>query len=174
MPNLHLLCPIPSHDLGPRGGDQRVVVFGVPGREHPGHDLRVHVQTLQVLLERLPGTVERLIFVEGSSVDSATARAIEDMLAAMGPEDGLVQFQIPAEAIKLVKRESDLSADRKSVRFIERGIDRTTLLAFRPPEVLRVSSLNRALMTSSVGEWIDPAGLVAAHGGMIETYPPAE
>ena len=176
MPALHLLSPIGAHELGPRGGDERVVVFGVPDREHPGHSLRVHLQTLLVLLDRLPARVERIVFVEGSSVDSATAQTIEDMLAAIGPEDGLVQFQIPAEAIKLVKRESDTapasSEKRGTIRFIERGIDRATLLAFRPPQVLRVSSLVRALMTPPSGEWVDPAGLVAAHAGLIETYPP--
>ena len=176
MADLHLLCPIGMHELGPRGGDERVLVFGVPGRQHSGPSLRVHVQTLRVLIDQLPGRVERLVFVEGSAVDSATAQAIEDMLAAMGPEDGLVRFQIPAEAIKLVKIEGDAasapSANRGTLRFIERGIDRATLLAFCPPEVLRVSSLARALLHSPVGEWVDPAGLVASHAGLIETYPP--
>ena len=175
MPDLHLLCPIGSHELGPRGRDERVFVYGVPARQQSGPSLRVHVQTLRVLLDRLPGRVERLVFVEGSSADSATAQAIEDMLAAMGPEDGLVRFQIPAEAIKLVTREGDAApapSNRGTVRFIERGIDRATLLVFRPPEVLRVSSLARALLRSAVGEWVDPAGLVAAHAGLIETYPP--
>ena len=176
MPALHLLCLIGSHELGPRGGNERVVVYGVPDREDSGHSLRVHVQTLLVFLDRLPGRVERIVFVEGSSVDSATAQTIEDMLAAMGPEDGLVQFQIPAEAIKLLERESNTapasSENRGTVRFIERGIDRATLLELRPPQVLRVSSLVRALMTFPSGEWVDPAGLLAANAGLIETHPP--
>ena len=171
-----MLCLIGSHELGPHGVDDNVLVYGVPGRQHSARSLQVHVQTLMTVLGQLSAAIERLVLVEGSSVDAPTARTIDEMLAAMGPEDGLVRFQIPADAIKLIKRESGgapgASPNKEAPRFVERGIDRASLLAFRPPEVLRVSSLVAALRTPPVGEWVDPAGLMAAHGALIETYPP--
>jgi hypothetical protein len=115
------------------------------------------------------------------STDPATVATIDEMLATMGSEDGLVQFHVAAEAIKLTREhESSGRAPGPPPKegrapgpevVVSHGIDRSTLVSFRPPEVLRMSALVAAVTKPPSELWVNPAGLVAANGGRIETYP---
>ena len=126
----------------------------------------VHSPTLLLRLQQLSEAVEVVVFVEDSPPDAATIATVKDMLAAMGPEDGLVQFQVVAEAIKLARDDA-----ARSQRFVDHAIDRSTLVSFRPPEVLRAAVLVAAVAKTPAELWVNPAGLVAANGGIIATYP---
>jgi len=166
MSSPHLLRPFPSRQLGLIEGDDRVVVFGVLGGRRLGSTLLVHSPTLLFRLDHLTDGVELVVFVEDSPPDAATVATIDDMLATMGSEDGFVQFQLAAEAIKLTRGDGP-----GSQRFVGQGIDRSTLVSFRPPEVLRASALVAAVTEPPTDLWVNPAGLVAANGGRIATYP---
>jgi hypothetical protein len=160
-----LLRPIPARQLGLKGGD-RVVVFGDLGGRRLGSTVLVHSPTLLLRLQQLNEAVELVVFVEDSPPDETTIATIADMLAAMGPEDGLVQFQLAAEAIKLTTDDA-----ARSQQFIVRAIDRSMLVSFRPPEVLRAAALVAAVTEPHSELWVNPAGLVAANGGIIATHP---
>lgn len=168
MSSPHLLRPFPSRQLGLVEGDDRVVVFGVLGGRRLGSTILVHSPTLLLRLDQLTDEVELVVFVEDSPPDAATVATIDDMLASMGSEDGLVQFQVAAEAVKLTK--ADVSG---SQHFIGQGVDRSTLVSFRPPEVLRAAALVAAVTRPPSELWVNPAGLVAGNGGRIATYPRA-
>jgi hypothetical protein len=126
----------------------------------------VHSPTLLLRLHQLSDAVELVVFVEDSPPDAATVAIVDGMLAAMGPEDGLVQFELAAEAIKLTRKDA-----ARSQHFIGHAIDRSTLVSFRPPEVLRAAALAAAVTEAPSELWVNPAGLVAASGGNIATHP---
>lgn len=142
-----------------------------------GPTILVHSPTLLLRLDQLDDAVEVVVFVEDSPPAAATVAIIGDMLAAMGSEDGLVQFEVAAEAIKLTRGPAVRDSTPKTGRtpgspvFINHGIDRSTLISFRPPEVLRASALVAAVTIPPSELWVNPAGLIAARGGRIETYP---
>ena len=177
MPSPDLLRVIPSRELGLSADIDRVIVFGVLGGRRLGPTILVHLPTLLLRLDQLADAVDLVVFAEDSSFDAANVATITDMLAAMGSEDGLVQFQVPAEAMKLTR--AAVSGDRTpptdvppdSLVFIRHGIDRSKLVSFRPPEVLRASALVAAVKIPPSELWVNPAGLIAARGGRIETYP---
>lgn len=166
MSSPDLLRPFPSHQFDLIEGGDRVVVFAVLGERRMGSTILVHSPTLLLRLEQLTGDVEVVVFVEDSPPDPATIATINDMLASLGSEDGLVQFQVPAEAIKLVKEPASTAQP-----LIGQGIDRSTLVSFCPPEVLRAAALAAAVATPPTELWVNPAGLVANNGGRIATYP---
>ncbi len=166
MSSPHLLRPFPSQQLGLIEGGDRVVVFGVLGGRRLGSTVLVHAPTLVVRLHQLSDAVELVVFVEDSPPDAATVATIDDMLSAMGPEDGLVQFHLAAEAVKLTRDDA-----ARSQHFVGPAIDRSTLVSFRPPEVLRAAALVAAMTTPPSELWVNPAGLVAASGGIIATHP---
>jgi hypothetical protein len=176
MSSPHLLRPFPSRQLGLIEGDDRVVVFGVLGGRRLGSTILVHSPTLLLRLDQLNDGVELVVFVEDSPPDAATVATVDDMLAAMGSEDGLVQFQVAAEAIKLTKGDASRSQnliDQQFIgqHFIDLGIDRSTLVSFRPPEVLRTSALVAAVTKPPTELWVNPAGLIVASGGTIAIHP---
>jgi len=163
-----LVQPLSISALG-RSND-RVVMFGVLGGRKSGPTLLVNSPALLVCLEQLDDDVEQAVFVEGSSPDATTLATIDVMLRAMGPEDGLVQVQMATEAIKLTT-EPQVVGTIESPVLIYRGVDRSTVVSFCPPELLRISALVAALVKPPSEEWVDPAGLIVANGGWIETYP---
>jgi hypothetical protein len=167
MSSSELLHMFPAEQLGPIKGRDRVVVFGVLGDRRLGPTILVHAPTLRLSLDQLANDVQRVVFIEGSSLDPTTISTIAEMLEAMGSEDGLVRFETAAEAIKLIS--GNLSGEPAPI--ISRGIERSSVISFRPPEVLRRSSLVAAVSGSRSEPWVDPAGLVAANGGRIQTYP---
>lgn len=166
MPSPHLLR-LESHKLENDG----VVVFGVLGGRRTGPTLLVHRPTLLGHLEGWDDDLGRVVFVQGSAPDATMLATIDAMLIAMGSEDGLVRFEVAAEAIKLTRApQVDGLAPQLPV-LIERGVDRSTVVSFRPPELLRTSALLAALAMPPSDEWVNPAGLIVANGGRIETYP---
>ena len=178
MASPDLLRVIPSRKLGLSADNDRVVVFGVLGGRWLGPTILVHSPTLLLRLDQVADAVDLVAFVEDSSFDAANVATITDMLAVMGSEDGLVQFQVPAEAMKLTRaagsRDGTPPTDGVapgSPVFIRHGIDRSKLVSFRPPEVLRASALVSAVKIPPSELWVNPAGLIAARGGRIETYP---
>jgi hypothetical protein len=112
-----------------------------------------------------------VVFVDGLFPDAATLAIIDSMLRAIGPQDGLVQFQLAAEAIKLTREPQVDGVTPQPAVLIERGVDRSNVVSFRPPELLRTSALLAALAKPPSEEWVNPAGLIVADGGWIETYP---
>ncbi|HSL24703.1 MAG TPA: hypothetical protein VLA54_00365 [Acidimicrobiia bacterium] len=160
MTSPHLLRPFPSRQLGLVEGDDRTMAFGVLGGRRAGVTVLVHVPTLLRRMNDLAPDIGVVVFFEDATPDAATVARIDDMLAALGAEDGLVQFQMAAEAIKL--REGDL---------LVRSVDRSQLVSFRPPEVLKRKALERALEPPPPDLWVDPAGLVAHAGGRIGLFP---
>ena len=168
MASSDLLRPLSEHEFA--GSNDRVVVFGVLGGRRSGPTLLVHSPALLVRLDQLDDDVEGVVFVEGSSPDAATLVTIDSMLRAIGPQDGLVQFRLAAEAIKLTK-EPQVGVTPQLPFLIERGLDRSNVVSFRPPELLRTSALLAALAKQPSEEWVDPAGLIVANGGWIGTYP---
>ena len=166
MSSPHLLRPFPSQQLGLIEGGDRVVVFGVLGGRRLGSTVLVHSPTLVVRLHQLSDAVELAVFVEDSAPDAATVATIDDMLEAMGPEDGIVQFHLAAEAVKLTRGDA-----AGSQPFVGHAIDRSTLVSFRPPEVLRAAALVAAVTRPPSELWVNPAGLVAASGGVIAIHP---
>jgi hypothetical protein len=181
MPAVELLRALSPQRLGLT--DDRVVVFGVLGGQRAGPTLLVHAPTLLDQLRQLPDHVGRVVFAAGSSVDAMTVATINAMLSAMGSEDGLVQFLTAAEAIKLTRGGKVMGKASDPTRVIDRSIDRSTLVSFCPPEVLRVPALVGAVGVQinekwaadkwAPEAWVNPAGLVVANGGRIETYPRA-
>lgn len=131
-----------------------------------GPTVLVHSPTLVVRLHQLSDAVELVVFVEDSPPDAATVATIDDMLSSMGPEAGLVQFHLAAEAVKLTRDDA-----ARSQRFVGHAIDRSTLVSFRPPEVLRAAALAAAVSRPPTELWVNPAGLVLASGGVIATHP---
>ena len=168
MTGSNLLRPL---ELEVAGSNDRVVVFGVLGGRRSGPTLLVHSPALLVRLDQLDDDVERVVFVEGLSPDAATLAIIDSMLRVIGPQDGLVQFQMAAEAIKLTKERQVVGVTPQLPFLIERGVDRSNVVSFRPPELLSTSALLAALAKPPSKEWVDPAGLITANGGWIETYP---
>lgn len=166
MSSPDLLRPLSSQGLS----NDRVVVFSVSGGRWSGPTLLVNSPALRFRLDELADVVERVVFVEDSTFDAALLATIDAMLAALGPEDGLVQFEMAAEAIKLTRQPSN-GMPLETPLFISHGVDRSTVVSFGPPEVLRVSALLDALATPPSESWVDPAGLIVANGGRIETYP---
>jgi hypothetical protein len=166
MPSPHLLL------LEPHGFEHApVVMFGVLGTHGSGPTLLVHWPTLLGHLVRLDDDPGRVVFVQGSSPDATTIATIEAMLIAMGSKDGLVRFEMAADAIKLTRSPQVDGVAPQLPVLIERGVDRSTVVSFRPPEILRTSALLAALGLSPSDEWVNPAGLIVANGGRIETYP---
>lgn len=168
MSSPHLLRLSQHEPLLSHGG---VVVFGVPGEHRRGPTLLVQSPVLRFHLEEVADEVERVVFIEGSAPNAATLATISAMLSAMGAEDGLVRFEMAAEAVKLT-RDPQIDRTTPGARLlIHRGVDRSTVVSFRPPEALRVSAILAALATTPSESWVNPAGLVVANGGRIETYP---
>ena len=131
-----------------------------------GSTVLVHSPTLLLHLQRLSPAVELVVFVEDSPPDASTIATVDEMLAVMGPEDGLVQFQLAAEAIKLTSYDA-----ARSQHLIGQAMDRSTIVSFRPPEVLRAAALVAAVAKPPSELWVNPAGLVATRGGIIATFP---
>jgi hypothetical protein len=173
MSSSDLLRVIPSQELGLSADIDRVIVFGVGGGRKLGPTILVHSPTLLLRLDQLTDAVDVVVFVEDSPLEPAFVATINDMLSAMGSEDGLVQFQIPAEAMKLTRDQGSKSNDVSpgSLVFISHGVDRSKLVSLRPPEVLRATALIAAVKIPPSELWVNPAGLIAARGGRIETYP---
>lgn len=137
------------------------MVFSVLGGRFAGPSVLVHVPTLVRRVRELPRYIDTVVFVDEPVPDGALVATVDDMVAAFGSADldVLAQYVPATEAVK-----------RVDGMVVAEGIDRSSLVAVRCPEVIRRSTLEKAV--SEVGEqmWVNPAALVVASGGKIGFY----
>lgn len=162
MSSPHLLRPFPARQLGLVEGDDRVLVFGVLGGRYSGPTPLAHLPTLRRRCAELNAQVEILVFVDEPQPDAATVARIDDMLAEFEDGDALVCYQPATEAMKVIESGK-----------VVRGVDRSSLLAVRSPEVVRRRALERA-MEGATDTWVNPTGLIADSGGDIRLFPKGE
>lgn len=150
-----------SSDLG-LGSD--VVAFRVnPSDDQPGPGTMVHVETLARKLAELPARVGVVVFIDGE--ESLGDRAVLHQMKAMLTEyakrkvHALVRHVMATEAVKQV--EGDV---------VTTGVDRSSLVAVRSPEVIDRTVLERALVAVGDRIWVSPTALVAAVGGVVALF----
>jgi len=157
----HMLRPFSSRQLGLVEGDGCVVVFGVLGGRYAGPSAMVHAPTLMRRMSDLPRSIATVVYIDKPVPDASTVSTIDDMIAAFDRLDAdvLVQYVAATEAVKRVD-------DEKVVE----GIDRTSLLAIRCPEVTDREALDRAVSRITDELWVSPTALIAAMGGKVALY----
>jgi 2-C-methyl-D-erythritol 4-phosphate cytidylyltransferase len=109
----------------------------------------------------LGDSITTVVFFDQPVPDGAMVATIDDMLGhfEVVEADALVQFAPITEAIKRVEREVVLE-----------GLDRSSLVAVRCPEVI-----DRAVLAAAMGrlgdeQWVNPTALIAAGGAGIALY----
>ena len=150
-----------SRQLSLVSGGGRVVVFAVLGGRHVGPSLQVHIPTAARLLDRLPGHIETVVFIDEPVPDAALISLIDDMVAGQESTgvDVVANFVPAVEAVKRVE------ANR-----VREGIDRSKLVSVRPPEVVDRRSMQRAIGAIDGGLWINPAALISSSGGSLQLF----
>ena len=108
------------------------------------------------LLAALPHDIDTLVFAYPTST-----RDIPEMLERFLEidADGLVAVAQVHEAVKAVRD-----------GFVERGLDRSTILAVTGPEILTRAALAAALERVDLTSEIDPAALVTRCGGRVVAF----
>lgn len=162
MTSPHLLRPFSSRQLSLVEGDGRVVAFGVLGGRYAGPSVEVHAPTLVRRVTELPRSIATVVFFDEPVPDGATVSTIDDMLAEFvqcQDVEVLIQYVAATEAVK-----------RVDGGIVEEGIERSSLVAVRCPEVVDRRALESAL--PSIGErlWVNPTAIVAAAGGRVALY----
>ena len=135
------------------------MVLSALGGRHAGPSLRVHAPTL---ISRVASTLARtdvVVFIDEPLPDAATVSVIESMLDEFGSECGLVRSVAATEAVK-----------RLEGGVVAEGIDRSSLFSPRPPEIIRRTCLDNAVMSLTDEQWVNPSALILAHGGNIRTF----
>jgi hypothetical protein len=157
----HLLRYFSSRQLSLVEGDGQVVAFGVLGGRYVGPSVEVHAPTLIRRVSDLPRSIATVVFFDEPVPDAATVSLIDDMLAAYATldSDALVQYVAATEAVKRVEGE-----------VVAEGIDRSSLVAVRCPEVVDRVALDRAVAGLTDELWVNPTALVAAAGGRVSLY----
>lgn len=142
-------------------GDGQVMVFAVLGGRYAGPSIEVHVPTLSRRVDELASHIATVVFVDEPIPDGAVVALVDDMVGAFDQLDVDVLAQhVPAtEAVKRVEGD----------RVVE-GIDRSSLVAVRPPEVIRRPALERAVGHVGSRQWVNPASLVCQAGGTVAFY----
>ncbi len=145
-------------------GDGRVVALAILGGRYVGPSVQVHLPTLARRVETLPRSIDTVVLFDEPVPDGAMVTLIDDMLAAYEDldVDGLVQFVPVTEAVKRV--ESSVVAE---------GIDRSSLVAIRCPEVFDRTRLESAVKSHPGRLWVNPTELIALDGGRVALYDPA-
>jgi 2-C-methyl-D-erythritol 4-phosphate cytidylyltransferase len=112
-------------------------------------------------MEDLGESIDTVVFFDQPVPDGAMVATIDDMLGHFeGVEaDALVQFVPVTEAVKRVEREVVLE-----------GMDRTSLVAVRCPEVIDRAVLSAAISRIGDRQWINPTALIASTGAIIALY----
>lgn len=161
MTSPHLLRPFSSRQLSLVEGDGQVVSFGVLGGRYVGPSVQVHAPTLIKRVRDLPRSIRTVVFFDEPVPDAATVSTIDDMLAEFEEIDAevLVPYVAATEAVKRV--EGDLVAE---------GIDRTSLVSIRCPEVIDREALVEATTALTDELWVNPTAEVAAIGGRVRLY----
>ena len=161
MTSPHLLRPFSSRQLALVEGDGQVMAFGVLGGRYVGPSIQVHVPTLLKRVRDLPRTIRTVVFFDEPVPDAAMVSTIDDMLAEFEElqAEVLVPYVAATEAVKRV--DGDLVAE---------GIDRTSLVSIRCPEIIDRTILDAAVASLSDELWVNPTALIAAQGGAIRLY----
>jgi|FLYL01.1.fsa_nt_gi hypothetical protein len=158
MTSPHLLRPFSSRQLSLVAGDDGVTVFAVLGGRYAGPSVEAHVPTLVQRALSLPRPVHTVVFVDEPLPDAALVALVDDMVADFldSDLDALAQAAPVSEAVKRVEHG----------RIVE-GIERSTLMAVRAPEVIGRRALERAVTVAGNRLWANPTALVAETGGRI-------
>lgn len=135
------------------------MVLAALGGRHLGPSLHVHAPTLISRVASTLASTDVVVFIDEPLPDAATVHVIESMLDEFGSECGLVRSVAATEAVK--RLEGGLVAE---------GIDRSSLLSPRPPEIIRRACLDNAVMSLTDEQWVNPSALILAHGGLIRTF----
>jgi hypothetical protein len=161
MSSPHLLRPFSSRQLSLVAGDGKVLVFAVLGGRYAGSSVQVHVPTLARRVEQLPRSIDTVVFIDEPVPDGAVVATIDDMLTEMegSQADALAHFAPATEAVK-----------RVDGGVVVEGVDRSSLVTVRSPEVIRKPALERALDRVEPMQWVNPTALVAAHGFVVELH----
>lgn len=161
MSSPHLLRPYTAAQLSLVSGDHRVVVFAVQSGRFAGPSVLVHLPTARSRIDWLAPEVETVVFTDEPLPEPMTVSRIDDMLAVFAEleADALVQWLPATEALKL-------SADG----VIRRGVDRSTVVAVRCPEVIDRRALERALELAEDDGWVSPTAAVARAGGKVSLF----
>jgi len=156
-----MLRPFGSRQLGLWGDREHVVVFAVMGGRFAGPTLQVHAPTLLQRLEQLSPDIDTLVFVDEPFPDSAMVERIDDMLEQFASQqvDALAAYVAATEAIKRVHGDQVLH-----------GVDRSTLIAVKGPEIISREALVRAVDIMDSRPWTCPLLLVARSGGRVARY----
>lgn len=162
MTSPHLLRPFSSRQLSLVEGEGRVVAFGVLGGRYSGPSVEVHAPTLLRRVTELPRSIATVVFFDEPVPDGATVGTIDDMLAVYAETDDievLIQYVPATEAVK-----------RVDAGVVEEGIDRSSLVAVRCPEVIDRRALEASLPGIEDRIWVNPTALVATAGGRVALY----
>lgn len=137
------------------------MVFAVMGGRFAGPTLQVHAPTLLQRLAQLSPDIDTLVFVDGPFPDNATIERIDDMLEQFASQDidALAGYVAATEAIKRVHGNQVLH-----------GVDRSTLIAVKGPEIISREALVRAVDSMDSHPWTCPLLLVARSGGRVARY----
>ncbi len=142
-----------------------VVAFQVnPTGDEDGPGTLVHVETLVRKLAELPARVGVVVFIdgsEGSIGDRVAPHQLKLMLSeyAKRKVHALVRHVMATEAVKHV--DGDV---------VTTGVDRSSLVAVRSPEIIDRTVLERALVAVGDRIWVSPTALVAAVGGVVALF----
>jgi hypothetical protein len=161
MVSPHLLRPFSSRQLSLVSGDGKVLVFAVLGGKFAGSSVQVHVPTLARRVEQMPRHIDTVVFIDEPVPDGAVVATIEEMLIEFegSPADVLAHYVPATEAVKHVELDT-----------VVEGIDRSSLVAVRSPEIIRRPALERAV--DGVGDvaWVNPTALVASVGAKLSLF----
>lgn len=131
------------------------------GGRFAGPSVQVHAPTLARRVEELPRHIDTVVFIDEPVPDGAVVATVDDMVAEFAElgVDVLARSVGATEAIKRVEGDE-----------IREGIDRSTLVSVRAPEVIRRAALERAVGTLGETLWVNPTALVAAAGGKVALH----
>jgi 2-C-methyl-D-erythritol 4-phosphate cytidylyltransferase len=157
----HLLRPYSPRQLSLVEGGDGVALFAVMGGRYAGPSVEVHAPTLARRVADLGQSIETVVFFDQPVPDGAMVSTIDDMLGHFEAveADALVQFVPVTEAVKRVEREVVLE-----------GMDRTSLVAVRCPEVIDRAVLTAAMSRIGDEQWVNPTALIASAGATIALY----
>jgi|FLYL01.1.fsa_nt_gi hypothetical protein len=157
----HLIRTYTARQLALVSGDDRVVVFASCGGRWAASAVLVHQPTLSRRVADLAPDVHTVVIVDQPLPDAATVSLIDDMLVAFENAD-VDALAVPAPLTEAVKETDG--------RYVLAGLDRSSLVSVRCPEVISRSVLARALQPAADRRWVNPTALVCEWGGRVGFY----
>ena len=161
MVSPHLLRPFTARQLSLVEGEGRVLAFSVLGGRFVGPSVQVHAPTLAHRVVHLPEQIDTVVFFDEPVPDAAMVSLVDDMLEAFDrvPAEVLARYSDATEAVK-----------RVAGGVVVEGIDRSSLVVVRCPEVIGREALERAVASLSDEMWVNPTALAAASGASVSIY----